>query len=71
MRLYEVKDVGEELVYVPTDETFPSTRAFAAKVKVDGSAYQGKSWVILPEGKGEPKVMTVARVEQFEIKLED
>ena len=83
MRLYEVitilktfegdsngvLPVGTQL-FSPTEETFSSTRAFAAKVKTDGKQYQGKSWVVLPEGKSPPQTMTVKRVDQFEINME-
>lgn len=71
MRLYEVvESMGGNKAYKPTDETFPSFRAFVSKVKSDGKAYHGKSWIILPEGKIIPQVMKVQAVEQFEITLE-
>ena len=70
MRLYEVvESMGGNKAYKPTTETFPSTRAFAMKVKADGKAYAGKSWIILSEGKIIPQTMKVKAVEQFEIAM--
>ena len=72
MKLYQVVELADNSkAFVPTDEKFPSTLAFVAKVKNDGKAYEGKSWIILPEGKHEPKIMAIKLVEQFEISLEE
>lgn len=73
MRLYEVILTPEEKeeAYLPTLETYRDIAAFRAKVRANGSIYQGRKWILLPEGKNEPKVMTIQPSHQHEIVWED
>ncbi len=73
MRLYEVILTPEEKeeAYLPTYETYRDIAAFRAKVRTSGAAYQGRKWILLPEGKNEPKVMTIQSSHQCEIVWEN
>ena len=74
MLLYEVltDDVDSNIrLYKPTNIHFPSTAKFRSEAKKNGAHYQGKVWILFPEGKKPPEEIVIRPVEAYQIKLFD
>ncbi len=73
MRLYEVlsgaDDDSKVLLYKPTDETYRDLAEFRARVRQVGKQYQGKAWILLPEGKKDHKVIKIKPRTQYSLDM--
>ncbi len=68
MRLYQIITIttpsADEEVLKPTDETYPSIRAFKKHAELNGEKYVGKRWMLLS---GSGKEITIESKPQYKI----
>ncbi len=72
MRLYEVlsvdKTTGEKTLR-STDENYRGEDSFHSNVRANGKKYEGKLWMLLPQSKNTPRVITIKKTTQHSIEM--